>query len=227
MNPASMRKADPPFRARRSHDHKAVTALGSAPVGGWPAGLVGRRDAALVALVCVAGLSGDQVRRSQTGDEGLVAELPVGGAGTCPRCAFTRWLRARRAVDIAGWRWRAVRAEREDVGAELAGMALDHDCAASLPALVEDGPLFVAIDHRGQVETRAALSRRAVSAIVSSCLAVARTEVLPSSVPCAPSLGPAERAAQLRRLDELCTVMEQAEEMALCCSMHVEHPARS
>ena len=50
-------------------------ALEAIPVGGWPVGIVGRRDAAIVALICVAGLTRAQVQALHTGASG---DLPLG-----------------------------------------------------------------------------------------------------------------------------------------------------
>ena len=52
--------------------------LGCIPIGGWPTGIVGRRDAALVALVCTGGLTRRQVR--------ALPATPGQGAGPVPRC---------------------------------------------------------------------------------------------------------------------------------------------
>lgn len=203
-------------RATQRYDTQNVNqALRDAPVGGWPTGLVGRRDAALVALVCLAGSTRRQALMLRLHDiEPALARLSVGvDVGTCQRCALTRWARARWAVSTSGWR--AVRYEMEDIGSVLAGMATSHDCARPLPApMPDDGPLFSAIDRWGQVELVTPLSTRSVSAIISSCLAAACSEGRELANTPVPSLRVDERAAQLRRLDALCEAMERAEELA-------------
>jgi hypothetical protein len=56
--PGEQLRSPPPAR----FDPGLVAAtLGSISVGGWPAGIVGRRDAALVALICAGGLTRRQV----------------------------------------------------------------------------------------------------------------------------------------------------------------------
>jgi hypothetical protein len=207
--------------AQRYSPRALASALGRTPIGGWPAGLVGRRDAAIVALICAAGFSRADVRRLRLSEAGQSApRLPTDQEpGSCPRCAYTRWARAAFALSTVGWR--ALRYELEDIGALLAEMTEHHDCQAPLPRLTgAEGPLFMAIDRTGQ-PSPAPLSCRSVSAIVSartaaedqaSRIAAGRTISPPS---------PAERAATIRRLDELCALMERASEdaAAVCLGM--------
>jgi len=64
-------------------DAKAVAkALNVIPVGGWPTGIVGRRDAAIVALVCAAGLTRAQVQSLRIGTG---QGFPLGGADASHR----------------------------------------------------------------------------------------------------------------------------------------------
>ena len=196
-----------------------VNALRRAPVGGWPMGLVGRRDAALVALICAAGFRRDDVRRLHLSETGqIVPRLPTDREpGSCPRCAYTRWARAALALSVVGWR--ALRYELEDIGAMLAGMTGYHDCQVPLPPLASaEGPLFMAIDRAGQ-PSPAPLSCRSVSAIVSARTAAwdqsghaAAARIATGRTVSPPSA--AVQAAMIHRLDELCAVMEQAEDRA-------------
>jgi len=57
------RHPDPP----RFDPDLVAWALQAIPVGGWPTGIVGRRDAAIVAFVCIAGLTRTQVQTLRTG----------------------------------------------------------------------------------------------------------------------------------------------------------------
>ena len=206
-----------PYVTGKEHYDRDVVAraLQQAPIGGWPTGFVGRRDAALVALVCVAGLTRDQARQLRASSAGhalgrlAVAEAP----GSCPRCALTRWLRAHSAVTLAGWR--SVRVELEDIGVLVAGMEQRHDCALALLELSTSAPVFVAIDRNGQPGVTP-LSSRSISAVISLRLAGARGSRPVGEPTVSRSLGPAERSKALRRLDELCAVMERAEEALTC-----------
>ena len=107
---------------------QVARALGAIPVGGWPTGIVGRRDAAVVALICCAGLTRAQVQAlrvgatppgqyqvagEQVGLAALLEKTPRSeDAGHCPRCALTRWLYVAASVERLGWR--AVRGELAD-----------------------------------------------------------------------------------------------------------------
>lgn len=99
-------------------------ALEAIPVGGWPVGIIGRRDAAIVALVCVAGFTRAGVQALRTVTSG---GLPLGGPavgreagdpasaialletvvrtetpGECPACALSRWLRVANQLERSG-----------------------------------------------------------------------------------------------------------------------------
>lgn len=206
--------------ARPRYDPGVVAgALRAAPVGGWPGGLVGRRDAAVVALVCVAGLERDEVRRIRLGEDwrALAESLPVAcDASPCPRCALARWVRARLAVAEFGWR--SARVWLEEAGATLSAMAVDHECAGfptSPTGPAEDEAAFVAVGHGGQIEL-APLSRRSVSAIVSATLAAARQpRVTVQTTPTAwHTQPPGAKVVQLHRLEDLEIALQRAEELA-------------
>lgn len=127
-------------------------------VGGWPAGIVGRRDAAVVALVCSAGLTRAQVQDLRTM---AAPELPLGsipaqqvegsgrtaasaGDGGDPlgllrRMAKTEAPGSCPACALSRWLhvaahleqhgWRSVRAELADYGEIPAAEERTHDCA--------------------------------------------------------------------------------------------------
>lgn len=130
---------------------------------GWPrrwppsqsaagrAGIVGRRDGAIVALIAAAGLPGPET------------------AGACPACALTRWWRV--AVRLGSGGWRAVRADLADHGEIPAGDQTSHDCA--LPLDRPAGPLFCPIDRHGAPGIGRSLSTRSLTAIVAARLDLA------------------------------------------------------
>lgn len=138
-------------------------ALEAIPVGGWPAGIVGRRDAAIVALICSVGLTRAQLQTLRTGPG---QHLPLGsrtgsqrpsGSGAveggteraCPTqllgsmtntgapgaCPACALSRwLRVAAQLEDRGWRAVRAELADYGEVTAGDERTHDCTHALPA---------------------------------------------------------------------------------------------
>lgn len=111
-------------------------ALEVIPVGGWPVGIVGRRDAAIVALVCTGGLTRAEVHalRTDATPTPLLAGIPKTEApGPCPACALSRWLRVANDLERCGWL--AVRAVLSDYGEVPAGDEASHDCARSLTTI--------------------------------------------------------------------------------------------
>jgi len=58
-----------PPRPPRFDAELVATALGTTLIGGWPSGIVGRRDAAIVALVCGAGRRGRERTERDNGPE--------------------------------------------------------------------------------------------------------------------------------------------------------------
>jgi hypothetical protein len=172
-----------PARPPRFDPAVVARALDAIPVGGWPTGMVGRRDAAVVALVCSAGLTRRQIRALHSGVDGdgqlvpptLPALPTTPGPGTCPACAVTRWLRVHAMTVTSGWR--TVRAELADLGETPVGTEVTHDCTqpVSWPALAvgeqTPSPLFTPIDHRGSPETWA-LSTRSITTIVATRLTI-------------------------------------------------------
>jgi len=171
---------------------QVARALAAIPVGGWPAGTVGRRDAAIVALICAGGLTRSQVQALRT-DLGLRLAAPLSGhqegkrctltgvsvsvprtetAGSCPACALSRWLRVAVVMEDRGWR--TVRAQLADLGEVTAGDVTAHDCAEPLPETGLDDrnrwPLFTAIDRHGAPESGYILSARSITAIIATRL---------------------------------------------------------
>ena len=158
---------------------QVARALSAAIIGNWPVGLVGRRDAALVAMACLGGYSHRQLAAMRT-DEALVAGTPellarlgrAEGPRPFPACAASRWLRVQ--AQLASYGWRHVRDELADLGEVTAGAEEHHDCDWPVPwpkGLDRRVPLFSAIDHHGGLELRLALSARSMSTIVKERLA--------------------------------------------------------
>ena len=169
---------------------QVARALGAIPVGGWPTGIVGRRDAAVVALICCAGLTRAQVQALRVGavapGQYQVAGEQVGlaellettprseDAGHCPRCAVTRWLYVVAAVERLGWR--AVRGELADCGVVAAGDIERHTCELPtgwLGRQLPGSPLFWSIDRHGIPQARWPISTRSLTTIVAARLAAA------------------------------------------------------
>lgn len=172
---------------------QVARALGAILVGGWPTGIVGRRDAAVVALICCAGFTRAQVQALRTGAAppgehrvpgdraGLVELLEKTprseDAGHCPRCALTRWLYVVASVERLGWR--AVRGELADCGAVAAADIERHTCELPTDWLgwqLPGSPLFWSIDRHGIPQTRWPISTRSLTAIVATRLAAADAE---------------------------------------------------
>ncbi|MGC8628543.1 MAG: hypothetical protein ACP5VR_13545 [Acidimicrobiales bacterium] len=207
-------------------------ALGAVPVGGWTAGMVGRRDGALVAMVCAGGYSRRQLAAMKANDT-LASAVPdllerLGHAeapGACPACALTRWLRVHALLAAQGWR--RVRDEFSDIGEIAASTEESHDCQwplawpeqASLVA-----PLFSAIDYHGNIELRLALSTRSMSAIVAERIADGeepsiRAKQQPGVAKLAKHRPSADEAtamgqASLARLEALDALVDQTDAMA-------------
>lgn len=171
-----------PERPPRFDPALVAAALEMIPVVDWPAGFVGRRDAALVVLVCVAGLTRAQIRtlRHTLGqgqlDEAALPALPTTPRpDDCPACALSRWLRVHLTLTAEGWR--VVRNQLADLAETSADEGV-HDCTqplATSAALEQDtAPLFPPITRHGNPETWA-LSTRSVTTIVATRLAAPAT----------------------------------------------------
>lgn len=131
-----------PTRPARFDPELVAAALAVIPVGGWPAGIVGRRDAALITVICTAGLTRRQTQALysppvQETDQppggsgssamtGFPAVAAAGHPGVCPACAVTRWQRVTTATITVGWR--AVRAHLAALGEITASDETSHDC---------------------------------------------------------------------------------------------------
>lgn len=155
--------------ARFDHDLVAV-ALAIIPVGGWPVGIVGRRDAAVVALICTAGLTRRQTQALQTspattqgeeqrgagtaGESGLPAVVATAHPGACPACALTRWQWVAAMTAAAGWR--TVRGHVADLGETTAADETSHDCTrpAGEPDLSDDDQWVLGRLGRRLVDSR-------------------------------------------------------------------------
>lgn len=148
-------------------------ALRAIRVGGWPDGLVGRRDAALLALSLAGGLHRSQLQALVVG--GPLPDLPVADdhPSACPACALSRWVRTLLVAGDAGWA--EVRYQLVELPADPASDADGHDCARALPVPrcpLRAIPLLSGIDRYGWVDETRPLSARAISAIVAARLAV-------------------------------------------------------
>lgn len=160
-------------------------ALNRIPVRGWPYGAVGRRDAALVTMVCSLELTRPTVVTLTLGD---IATDPLGirvgesvypveqttEPGQCLACAVSRWQRVLVLY---------VRGSTPSVRRPLAAMARGearaeerHDCLSPLshvPTDLRNTPLFFPIDQYGSMG-RSRLSIRSLTDIVGSRLDIGR-----------------------------------------------------
>jgi hypothetical protein len=189
-----------PARPPRFEPGLVAAALQAIPVGGWPAGIVGRRDAALIALICTAGMTRRQAqalrcgprpgnpRETTTSENPATTETVIRGnavpamatsphPGTCPACALTRWLRVAAMTETVGWR--AVRNELADLGENPAGTETVHDCTRPPTWNPPAGwrsfpdrrlPLFPAIDRHGAPQPTFPLSTRSITTIITARL---------------------------------------------------------
>ncbi|WP_124395215.1 hypothetical protein [Rhodococcus wratislaviensis] len=163
----------------------ATQAMVALPTSGWPQGMFGRRDALLLVLHCINGVSATEVGYLQRSDVTYDGKIVVVGGGhdlqlhpardnpqRCPVAIYLRWARLQAFFD--GYPSNRVLArslirshENADGTAESYG---------TLPALREnqDGPLLPSFDQWGHFAAvrrdRRGLSGRAVSAIVAAHL---------------------------------------------------------
>ena len=147
-------------------------AIAQMPKYRWPLGLVGRRDAFLVVLTGILGLSREQARAvgAATGSVLILGStiriegksVPRGDdAGSCPACAAARWLDVIAPHYLRG---RPTYVSRLDPTAALPNR---HDCERPIDMAWEDGVLLPGIDRWGAVAATP-LSTRAISTIVAS-----------------------------------------------------------
>lgn len=192
-----------PPRPPRFDPDLVANALAIIPVGGWSAGIVGRRDAALVALVCTAGLTrhqiqylrtshsatqGEEQRRPGTaGESGLPAVAATEHPGPCPACALTR--RQRVATTTAAAGWRTVRNYLADLGETTAEDETSHDCTRPAGELTGDE------DERdsGHTARRHSDSDPSPSSVPSTATALLRPAIPSRPGPSLPSSPPASQ----------------------------------
>ena len=146
---------------------RVAATLDLIPIGGWPAGIVGRRDAALVALICTGGLTRRHVRSLCPASSETPVLAPAVEPGACPACAVSRWLRVHALAAAAGWR--AARGELADIGEVPARDEVVHDCARPIRWPDKPGrwPMFSAIDRHGWVNEAVPLSVRSITTVVA------------------------------------------------------------
>ncbi|WP_235156983.1 hypothetical protein [Rhodococcus ruber] len=126
------------------------------PTVGWPHGLFGRRDAALLVFTVYAGLPFDAVSRLRRSDIDIVAgELFIGGMhqvrvesssdrSVCPVQVFQQWAQILDFTDRhPSTRLLARRLSLTDEGTDACGSV------PVLPGSRRDGPLFTPIDRWG------------------------------------------------------------------------------
>lgn len=198
-------------------------ALGRAVIGGWPDGLVGRRNAAVLALAAagatrrqlaalvVGDLSGPPmtVRLNGSASTPLVVSNPP---GSCLACAVSRWLRALGTIDR--------RRQLACLAAVTAASTSTHDCAVALPYFGDRGwPLLPSIDHRGLVG-HSGLSATALSGILTRALSDTATgedapdgpnRSGPGRPTPDPEAGRRARAEATRRLEATIAALEAVE----------------
>jgi hypothetical protein len=162
--PGEQLRAPPPSRFDLS---LVATTLAAIPVGGWPTGIVGRRDAALVALFCIGGLSRRRMRSLRAAPGQTPVLSPVVEPGACPACSVSRWLRVHALAAAAGWR--AVRGQLADIGEVPARDEAAHDCARPVRWPDRSGrwPMFSAIDRHGWVNEAVPVSARSITTVVA------------------------------------------------------------
>lgn len=156
--------------------------LGSLPRLGYPAGVAGRRDAYLLVLLGVLGLTRNQARTltadqiSITAGQPVIAGRPVPRTdppSVCPACAVTGWLRALAIATHDGHRTLAYELRR--YSHHHPGR---HDCTQPLADAWRTAPqLLPAIDQHGWLNPHTPMTRRAITA------AIARRQALPVTEP--------------------------------------------
>jgi hypothetical protein len=185
-----------PDRPPRYQPALVACALQLAPIGGWPTGITARRDSALVALVCSAGLTRRHVQALRCGPAldddhapAISAMATTERPGTCPACAVSRWLRVQAMIATAGWR--AVRNGLADLGETPAAFETTHDCTRIVtwpqPPAERGAPLFTAIDRHGSPEPNYPLTTRSITTIIATRLSAAEASLsTPSDTGTAP-----------------------------------------
>lgn len=155
-------------------------ALARCPVGGWPGGVHGRRDAFLLTVLATTRLTRSQAVRLSVDDIGwgpaagapqhvTVAGVPLEPApdpAECPACAVTRWLR----VLALEHRWGRASVRQMLMLAPMRPRG--HDCADAAPERWREvWQLAPAVDQHGGFTDWRPMSTRAVSAVLAHRLA--------------------------------------------------------
>jgi hypothetical protein len=162
-----------PERPPRFDPDQVAAALANIPVGGWPVGIIGRRDAAIVALVCSAGMTRRHIRNLRTATAATVPALAAADEpGGCPACALSRWTEIHYLIAAHGWR--QAREYLADLGEIAADDETSHHCTQPAePATSEPGrpgPLFSPIDRHGAPDPTWPLSTRTITTIATTRL---------------------------------------------------------
>lgn len=138
----------------------------------WPHGLVGRRDAWLILLTGILGLTRERARTIGQGT-GDVLVLPGvfriagksvtqdGDPRSCPACTAARWL------DTIGPHFARGRGTYLERLNPTSAQPDRHDCERTIDNAWEDGILLPSIDRYGAVGSQP-LSTRAISSIVAA-----------------------------------------------------------
>lgn len=202
-------------------DERAIgDILAATPVTGWPDGVRGRRDAAVVVLRGRMRLTRSQIRALASSDfrPGLGSISVTGRTvpravepGRCPACAVTRWLRL--AADLESTSgWRRLRNDWSGRWPNTAGSETAHDCARRLPGNWREFRVLVpAIDRHGWVSDYRPLSPRAISAITNRPIDRDEAAAMPDPVPAGSPRPPWDRAAQVRDLEYLDPLFDRLE----------------
>ena len=163
----------------------ATQAMVALPTSGWPQGMFGRRDALLLVLHCINGVSATEVGYLQRSDVTYDGKIVVVGGGhdlqlhpardnpqRCPVAIYLRWARLQAFFD----RYPSNRVLARSLIRSHENADGTAESYGTLPALREnqDGPLLPSFDQWGHFAAvrrdRRGLSGRAVAAIVAAHL---------------------------------------------------------
>lgn len=135
----------------------------------FAAAVRGRRDAWLIVLVGILGLSRNDARNLHHSDVRVFPQLSIKGIpigrvespSECPKCAVTRWLRIAGAASFGFWN--EVKATVRPDGTN----EVTHDCATGLDGVWRQAnTLLPAVDRHGWVAADP-MSARAISAAMA------------------------------------------------------------
>ncbi len=139
------------------------------PASGFPAGLRGRRDAWLLVLIAVLGMSSREALAVETRDVKLQPEIAIArrmvaradSAPACPACAVTRWLR------VLGPAAAGMTAMTVDILNRPHGADLIHDCSISIDQQWRNvDTLLPKMDLRGWINPASPLSVSSLTSII-------------------------------------------------------------